>query len=54
MQIQGLFSDFFKICPLARLYELKFQKKKIDLSVKKPQWKKTAVEKVYGDKDYST
>jgi hypothetical protein len=24
-----------------------------DLSVKKPQWKKAAVEKVYGDKDYN-
>jgi hypothetical protein len=24
-----------------------------DLSRKRPQWKKTAVEKVYGDKDYS-
>jgi hypothetical protein len=26
---------------------------KNDLSVKKPQWKKAAVEKVYGDKDYN-
>ena len=40
-------------CSLLWLYLQKTQLPFYDLSVKKPQWKKTAVEKVYEDKDYS-
>ena len=36
-----------------KIYPLEISKTVNDLSRKMPQWKKTAVEKVYGDKDYS-
>ena len=44
---------FLQDLQMQALLECGFYSREDDLSRKRPQWKKTAVEKVYGDKDYS-